>query len=69
MGRVSRAAYRTMINDVVRLLDGEGQKVVDELSAKRDHAAVELKFERAAAIQKQIERLQQVFVYLQVHRR
>lgn len=69
VGRVSRAAYRPMINDVVRLLDGEGQKVVDELSAKRDHAAVELKFERAAAIQKQIERLQQVFVYLQVHRR
>ena len=67
--RVSREVYRTMINNVIRILDGEHQEVINELTTRRNRAAVELQFERAGSLQKQIIRIQKVFIYLQVHRK
>lgn len=66
--RVSQNAYHAMIENASRLLDGEHQEVVKELTDQRNQAVDELQFERASAIQKRIERVQKVFVYLNVHR-
>ena len=67
--RVSRETYRVMIGDVIRILEGEYHAVIKKLMVQRDRAAVELRFERAAALQKRIEQIEKVFVYLDVHRR
>lgn len=67
--RVSRHEYRSMIEDVIRLLDGGHQEAIEDLIVRRDQAAAELRFEKAAALQRRIERLRKVFIYLDVHRR
>ncbi|MCZ6678913.1 MAG: GIY-YIG nuclease family protein [Candidatus Poribacteria bacterium] len=67
--RIRREAYRAMIDDVVRLLRGEHHAVIEHLRAKRDDASAELRFEHAAVLQKRIEQIERVFVYLDVHRR
>lgn len=68
-GYISRAAYHAMITDVVGLLEGNYDAVFASLVAKRDNAAAELQFERAAVFQKQIQRIEKVFTFLDVHRR
>ena len=55
--------------DIVNLLDGEYEKVQTSLVAKRDRASEALQFERAASLQKQLQRIQKVFTFLDVHRR
>ncbi len=67
--KVSRRVYRGMINDVVHILDGNYEAVIKKLTAARDREAIALRFERAAALQKRIEQIKRVFVYLDVHRR
>ena len=57
-----------MIKNVGRLLDGEHHQVVNELTNQRNRAVDKLQFERAKVIQKRIERVQKVLVYLNVHR-
>lgn len=66
--RVSQTAYHVMIDNVSRLLDGEHHHVLNELTNQRNRAVDKLQFERAKTIQKRIERIQKVFVYLNVHR-
>ena len=66
--RVSQTAYRLMIESVGRLLDGEHHQVVNELTNQRNRAVDKLQFERAKDIQKRIERVQKVLIYLNVHR-
>jgi excinuclease ABC subunit C len=66
--RISREAYRAMINDVEQLLEGDHEAVVKKLMDWRDSAATNLHFERAAVIQKRIEYIQDAFVFLDVHR-
>ncbi len=66
--RVSQTEYHVMIENVSRLLDGEHRHVVNELTDQRNRAVDKLQFERAKVIQKRIERVQKVFVYLNVHR-
>ena len=68
-GRVSQADYRAMIDDVMRILDGEYPAVIADLRRARAQAATELRFERAGAIQKKIEQIEKVFVYIDVHGR
>ena len=58
-----------MIDDVVHILEGQYQAVIKKLVAERDREAIALRFERAAALQKRIEQIKRVFVYLDVHRR
>jgi len=67
--RITRERYGEMITDIVDLLDGEYEKVQTRLVAKRDSASETLHFERAAAFQKQLQRIQKVFTFLDVHRR
>lgn len=66
---VTRNAYHTMIADIVGLLEGNYAEVFASLITKRDTAAAELQFEQAAAFQKQIERIQKVFTFLDVYRK
>ena len=61
--------YKETITDIVNLLDGEYGKVQKSLIAKRDNASEALQFERAARFQKQLQRIQKVFTFLDVHRR
>jgi excinuclease UvrABC nuclease subunit len=58
-----------MITDIVDLLDGEHEKVQARLVSKRDRASEALQFESAAALHKQLQRIQKVFTFLDVHRR
>ncbi len=67
--RVSRETYRAMISDVIHILEGKYRAIIKKLTIKRERAAIELHFERAAALQKRIEQIERVFVYLDVHRR
>ena len=67
--RVTREVYRVMIDDALGVLESNPQEVIKSLISKRDKAATELQFERAAAIQKRIGQLEDVSVFLEVHRR
>lgn len=66
--RVNRQEYGAMIDEVVGLLEGEYQDVIEKLIVRRDQASSELLFEKAAAIQRRVEQLKKVSVYLDVHR-
>lgn len=66
---ITRELYWEMITDVLNLLDGEYEKVQTSLIAKRDSASEVLQFERAATFHKQLQRIQKVFTFLDVHRR
>lgn len=65
---ITKELYREMIMNIINLLDGEYEKVQTKLVAKRDNASAMLKFEQAAAIHKQLERVQKVFPFLDAHR-
>ena len=66
---ITRERYGEVITDIVDLLDGEYEKVQMRLVSKRDSASEALEFERAAALHKQLQRIQKVFTFLDVHRR
>lgn len=68
-GRVDRETYRLMLDAVCCLLEGNTSEVVASLVTQRNSAATELRFERAAALQKQIEKIKNISVFLDVHRR
>ena len=53
--KISEADYRAICDDVVRLLSGRSLELLEELTQKRDTATAELRFERAARIQREIE--------------
>ena len=66
---ITRELYGETVTDIVNLLDGQYEKVQASLVAKRDSASAVLQFEKAAAFQKQLQRIQKVFTFLDVHRR
>lgn len=66
---ITRELYGETITDIVNLLDGAYEKVQTSLIERRDRASEALHFERAAAFQKQLQRIQKVFTFLDVHRR
>ena len=68
-GRIRREDYQKIIGDVVRLLSGQYREVIKELQQERDRASEALCFERAGALQRRIEQIENVFVYLDIHRR
>lgn len=65
---ITRELYREMIMNIINLLDGEYEKVQANLVSRRNSASALLQFERAAAIQKQLLRVQKVFPFLDAHR-
>ena len=66
---ITSKLYKETVTDIVNLLDGEYEKVQMSLVTKRDSASEILQFERAARFQKQLQRIQKVFTFLDVHRR
>lgn len=60
IGRVDRAGYRQMIDDLCQFLDGRTEPIVARLRQEMEQAAEELKFERAAAIRDQISAIDRV---------
>ncbi len=66
---ITSQLYKETITDIVNLLDGEYQKVQESLVTKRDSASEALEFERAVRFHKQLQRIQKVFTFLDVHRR
>lgn len=66
--RITKELYREMIMNIINLLEGEYEKVQVNLEARRDNASSKLKFEQAAAFQKQLQRIQKVFPFLDAHR-
>ena len=65
---ITQEFYRDMIVNLINLLEGEYEKVQTDLIEKRNSAAAQLHFEKAAAIQQQLVRLQKVFPFLDAHR-
>lgn len=65
---ITRELYSDMIMNIIHLLDGNYIKVQENLVEKRNAASALLQFERAAAFQKQLLRLQKVFPFLDAHR-
>lgn len=66
---ITSELYGETITDIVNLLDGAYDEVQTSLVERRDRASEALQFERAAAFQQQLQRIQKVFTFLDVHRR
>ncbi len=60
IGVVDKDAYRTMIQDLCRFLEGQTEQVVDRLESEMQQAAVEMNYERAAAIRDQLLAIEKV---------
>ncbi len=51
---MDQSRYREAMDQIVRLLEGKGGEVIDELTAEMEAAAQDLRFERAAALRDRI---------------
>ncbi len=60
IGAIDQAGYRQMIDDLSQFLQGRTEKVVSRLQEEMELAAVELRFERAAALRDQIRAIDNV---------
>ena len=65
---ITQELYSEMIMNIIHLLDGNYVRVQENLVSKRNAASALLQFERAAALQKQLLRLQKIFPFLDSHR-
>ena len=57
-GLISQADYNSMVNQVIKLLKGKTEDLIQELTWQMNKAASELSFEKAAEIRDRIEQLQ-----------
>ena len=57
-GLISQADYNSMVNQVIKLLKGKTEDLIQELTWQMNKAAAELSFENAAEIRDRIEQLQ-----------
>ncbi len=60
IGAVTQEEYRTMINGLVRFLEGHSNEVMADLEARMREAAERLEFERAASLRDQLLAVQHV---------
>jgi excinuclease ABC subunit C len=60
IGAVSQEEYRALIEQVILFLEGKQERIVSDLQREMEGAALELHFERAAALRDQIQALQTV---------
>ena len=51
---ISPEDYRQDVNDAIKVLEGRGAELIDELAARMDEASQKLEFERAARLRDQI---------------
>jgi len=60
IGAIKQAAYRQMIDDLCKFLDGRSDPILARMKIEMDKAAGELQFERAAALRDQIQAIERV---------
>ncbi len=60
IGVADQSAYRTMIEDLCRFLEGKTEPVVDRLRQEMKRASIDLEYERAAAIRDQLVAIEKV---------
>jgi excinuclease ABC subunit C len=60
IGKIDRAGYRQMIEDLCHFLDGRTEMIVNRLRQEMEQAAEDLRFERAAALRDQIRAIETV---------
>jgi excinuclease ABC subunit C len=60
IGAIDRDAYRAMINDLCRFLEGHTEPIVDRLTAEMERASADLEYEQAAAIRDQLSAIEKV---------
>jgi excinuclease ABC subunit C len=51
---ISREAYAQDVSDAMKVLEGKGAELLDDLAQRMEHAAQQLEFERAARLRDQI---------------
>ena len=60
IGLIDNAAYRQIVDDMVRFLEGKNRRVMDDLRRQMDEAADNLEFERAADLRDRLKAAEQV---------
>lgn len=60
VGYVTQADYRQDVEDTLKFLEGQGQKLVDDLVQRMEAAADKLEFEQAARYRNQIAALREI---------
>ena len=60
IGAIDQEKYRQMIDDLCQFLDGRTEPIVSRLQAEMEQAALQLRFERAAALRDQIRAIENV---------
>ncbi len=60
VGYVGQADYRQDVEDTIKFLEGQGQKLVDDLVRRMESAADRLEFEQAARYRNQIAALREI---------
>jgi excinuclease ABC subunit C len=60
IGRVDQAAYRAMIDDLCRFLQGHTDAIVERLEGEMARASQALEYERAAALRDQLQAIERV---------
>ncbi|MFN3919615.1 MAG: excinuclease ABC subunit UvrC [Methylohalobius sp.] len=60
VGYVEQADYRQDVEDTLKFLEGQGQKLVDDLVRRMESAADKLEFEQAARYRNQIAALREI---------
>lgn len=60
-GKVDRAEYQAMVDEVLLFLEGRHTELVRALTRKMEQAAADLRFERAAELRDQLQAIEQVW--------
>jgi excinuclease ABC subunit C len=60
IGAVSKATYRRMIDDLIRFLEGHGEKVIADLEERMQKAADDWDYEGAASLRDQLRAVQSI---------
>jgi excinuclease ABC subunit C len=60
IGLIDNAAYRAIVDDMVRFLEGKNRGVLDDLRRQMDAAAEDLEFERAADLRDRLKAAEKV---------
>ena len=60
IGAISKEEYRTMIEDLMRFLEGRSDPVLKRLQAEMNEASENLNYEKAAVLRDQIQAIERV---------
>lgn len=59
VGKIDRGAYQELVGEGIAFLEGRGRALIDQLRARMNAAAEELRFEEAAAVRDRIAAVEQ----------